>query len=169
MNLRETILSEHSKATCNKIVHWVGNSQQRFDELFRLFLNDEDVVKQRAAWPLSYAVMAHPDLIRNHIDKLLKNLQKPKLHTAIKRNSIRLLAEIEIPEKFHGRVMSRCFDYLVDPAEAVVVKVYSMMVLQNFSKQYPEIKQELKTIIEERWAYETGAFRSRGKKILKAL
>ena len=30
MDLRQTILAEHSKANCNKIVKWVGNSQKRF-------------------------------------------------------------------------------------------------------------------------------------------
>jgi len=42
-------------------------------------------------------------------------------------------------------------------------------VLENLSKQYPEIKHELKVIIEERWDYETAAFHSRAKRILKNL
>ena len=54
MKLREEILKEHSKAQCTKIVKWVGSNQQRFDELFDLFLNDEYRVVQRAAWPVSY-------------------------------------------------------------------------------------------------------------------
>ena len=41
MKLRETILKEHSKANCRRIVKWVGHDQKRFDELFSLFLNDE--------------------------------------------------------------------------------------------------------------------------------
>jgi len=41
--------------------------------------------------------------------------------------------------------------------------------LQNLSKIYPEIKQELKTIIEDRWDHESAAFKSRAKKILKDL
>jgi hypothetical protein len=51
MKLRETILKEHSKANCIRIVKWVGDDQKRFDELFSLFLNDEYRVVQRAAWP----------------------------------------------------------------------------------------------------------------------
>ncbi len=62
MNLREEILKEHSKAPCNKIVQWIGSNQKRFDDLFELFLNDEYRVTQRAAWPLSYSVIAHPGL-----------------------------------------------------------------------------------------------------------
>ncbi len=73
MNLREEILKEHSKAQCNKIVQWIGDSQKRFDELFNLFLNDEYRVTQRAAWPLSYSVIAYPEFIKKNFSKLIKN------------------------------------------------------------------------------------------------
>jgi hypothetical protein len=166
MKLRETILKVHSKANCMKIVKWVGCDQQKFDELFHLFLNDEYRVVQRAAWPVSYSVELYPQLIKKHFSKLINNLQKPKLHVAVKRNSIRLLQYVEIPEKFIGRVMDLCFSYVSSPDETVAVKAFSLTVLQNLSKKYPEIKNELKLIIEERWDYETAAFRSRAKKII---
>ena len=76
-NLREEILNEHSKAQCDKIVKWVGTDQKRFDELFHLFLHDEYRVTQRAAWPLSYSVSAHPDFIKKRLGELIKNLHKP--------------------------------------------------------------------------------------------
>ena len=84
MNLRATILREHSKANCNRIVKWVGQNQLRFDELFNLFLNDEYRVVQRAAWPMSYIVIAQPQLIKKHISKLIKNLHKPGIHDSVK-------------------------------------------------------------------------------------
>src|SRR5690242_9976609 len=106
MDLRKTILEEHSKSQTNKIVKWIGGDQKRFDELFKIFLNDEYRVVQRAAWPLSYCVMAHPRLIRKHFSRLVKNLQKPGTGDAVKRNSIRLMQQIPIPEKLHGEVMN---------------------------------------------------------------
>ena len=169
MKLREQILKEHSKANCNAIVQWIGNSQQRFDQLFDLFLKDEYRVVQRAAWPLSYAVMAHPEFIKKHFSKLLKNLDKPGIHNSVKRNTVRLLQDIQIPEKFQGQVMDICFGYISSPTEFVAVKAFALTVLENLSKKYPEIRSELKTIIEDRWDYESAAFRARGKKILKGL
>jgi hypothetical protein len=160
------LVAEHSKAQNTRIVKWVNNNQQRFDDLFRILLNDEPVIQQRAAWAMSCAVIKHPALIKKHFKKLLDNLEKPNLHNAVKRNSIQVFEEIEIPEKFHGRIMDRCFSYISDPAEAVAVKAFSLGVLRKFAKQYPEIKQELKAIIEERWEFETPAFHSRAKKIL---
>lgn len=168
MMLRDIILKEHSKANTTKIVNWVGANQKRFDELFNLFLNDEYRVVQRAAWPLSYCVIDNPKLIQKHFGKLLKNLQKPGLHDAVKRNTVRLLEDISIPDKFHGDVMNICFDFIISPTEKAAIKAYSLTVLQNLSKIYPEIKQELKTIIQDRWDYESAAFKSRARKILSS-
>ena len=167
MNLRTEILKEHSKAQCNKIVQWVGYDQKRFDELFHLFLNDEYRVVQRAAWPVSYCVIAHPSFIDNHWNKLIKNLQKPDLHNAVKRNSIRLMQDIEIPKKYHGEIMNICFIYLESPTEALAVKAFSMTVLGNLAQKYPEIIPELKLLIEDQFPHQTAGFKSRAKKILK--
>ena len=169
MNLKEEILKEHSKAQCTKIVKWVGSSQQRFDELFSLFLNDEYRVVQRAAWPVSYCVDTHPQLISKHWKELMDNLKKPNLHNAVKRNSIRLMQHIELPEKYHGEIMDTCFMYLESPAEPLAVKVFSMAVLGNLAKKYPEIKAELKLLIEDQLPLQTVGFKSRGRKILKML
>lgn len=169
MNLRETIVKEHSKANCSRIVKWIGNDQTRFDQLFHLFINDEYRVVQRAAWPLSYCVMEHPVFIKKHFNRLIRNLQKPDLPDAVKRNTVRLLQYISIPAKFHGDIMNICFGYISSPDEAVAVKAFSLTVLQKLAAQYPDIKNELKLIIEERWDYETTAFKARAKKLLRSL
>lgn len=168
MNLRETILAEHSQANCNKIVKWVGRSQKRFDELFNLFLTSEYRVNQRAVWPISYCVIAHPDFIAKYFAKMINNLHKSGIHDAVKRNTLRLLKHIEIPRKFHGDIMDTCFHFLSSFDEPVAIKTFSLIILQNLSKQYPEIKNEIKLIIEERWEHETAAFHSTAKKFLKS-
>lgn len=169
MRLRETILAEHSRANCTKIVNWVGNNQQRFDELVDLFLHGEYKVVQRAGWPMSESVKLYPHLVRKHIGKLLKYVKRPGLHGAVKRNTVRLLQFIEIPARLHGQTMNLCFDYISSPVEEPAVKAFSLTVLQHLSRQYPDIKRELKTVIEDRWDLETVAFHSRAKKILQEL
>lgn len=169
MELRETILAEHSKAQTNAIVKWVGNSQERFDALFHLFLTDEYRVVQRAAWPLSYCVIGHPQFIEKHFKELINNLHNPKLPGAVKRNTLRLLQHLEIPEEFHGEIMNLCFDYITSPDEPAAVKAFALTILQNLAQSYPEIKDEVKIIIEDRWEVESPAFRSRAKKFLADL
>lgn len=169
MNLREQLLKEHSKANCLKVVNWVGNSPERFAQLIELFLKDEYRVVQLAAWPVSYVAEAHPELIKKYIPRLVKNLERADTHPAVRRNTIRLFQYIEIPKKYQGQVMNLCFDYISNPQEKAAVKAFSLTVLENLAKLYPDIKTELKTIIEDRIDAETAAFRSRAKKILKML
>lgn len=169
MNLRQTILSEHSKSQTDKIIAWVGQSQARFDELLNLFLQDEYRVTQRAGWPLSYCARLHPSLINKHFGKLIKNLKRKDLHPAIKRNTVRIFENIPIPKRYHGAIMNQCFEYIQSNEEAVAVKAFSLTILENLLPLYPDIKNELKLIIEERWEHETAAFHSRAKKILKKI
>lgn len=169
MDLRKEILAEHSKVQCDRIVAWVGDSPQRFNELFRLFLTDEYRVVQRAAWPVSYCVEAHPALMKNNFGKLLKNLQKPTLHDAVKRNSTRLLQHVNIPARYHGEVLNICFGYLENPKEAVAIKVFALTVLGNLAKLYPAIIPEIKLLIEDQLPSQTAAFKARVKQLMKIL
>jgi hypothetical protein len=164
MNLRETILAEHSKANCNRIVRWVGNSQKKFDELFYLFTHDEYRVAQRAAWPLNYCAEKHPGLLAGHFGKLIKNLSKKNIHDAVKRNTMRLLQYVDIPEKYEGPVMDTCFKYISSPNEPVAVKCFSLSVLGKFAGKYPEIINEIREIIDNEWQMTPG-LRARIKKL----
>ncbi|MEJ7681260.1 MAG: hypothetical protein WKG06_26115 [Segetibacter sp.] len=168
MELREAILAEHSKAQTNVIIKWVGHSQERFDTLFHLFLTDEYRVVQRAAWPLSSCVIKHPQLIQKHFKELIANLHAQEIADAVKRNTLRLLQHIEIPEEFHGDIMNICFDYIASLNEPAAVKAFALTILQNLAQHYPDIKDEVKIIIEDRWEAESPAFRSRARKFLTA-
>ncbi|MEO7313266.1 MAG: hypothetical protein ABIX01_22965 [Chitinophagaceae bacterium] len=164
--LEQMILEEHSKAQKDKIVAWVGTDQKRFDELVALFLNSEYRVTQRSGWPLSYIAAGHPKMIKKHLKAIIQNMKKPGLHNAVKRNTVRMLQYIDIPKSLQGEVMNCCFEFIEAPKEAVAVKVFSLTVLYNLSKLYPEILPEIKLIIEARWAHETAAFRSRARRIM---
>lgn len=168
LNLREELLREHSKEQCNKIVQWVGHSQERFDKLFELFIQNEEIISQRAAWSLNYCVIAYPELLDKHWSAFLQNLQQTGRHNAIKRNSIRLLQEIEIPEEYHGIVMDTCFRLASTPGEAVAVKAFSLTVLGKLAKIYPDIIPELKLLIEDQLPNQTAAFMVRARQILKS-
>jgi hypothetical protein len=65
--------------------------------------------------------------------------------------------------------MTACFQFISDVDTPVAVKAFSLTLLDNLSKEYPEITPELKLIIEDRWNDETPAFKSRAKKILQRI
>ena len=169
MILRDEILKEHSKSHALIIANYACESKKNFKELMECFLDDEYRLAQRAAWSVSWAAKKRPGMIYPHIKDLVSVLNKKNVHDAVIRNSVRVLQEIEIPEKYHGEVMNACFQFLEKPSTAVAIKAFSLTTLFNLSKKYPGIKSELELIINDRLDYETAAFKSRAKKILPKL
>ena len=163
--LRNLLLQEHSKAQCNTIVTWVGVSRTKFAELTDYFLGTDTRLAQRAGWPLSYIAALHPKLVAPHLEQIVHNLRKPGLPDAIKRHTVRFLQNFPIPENLHGDVMDRCLHFIEDPKEAVAVKAFSLAILKNLSRQYPEILPEIMLLIEAQMADQTPAFTNRARKL----
>jgi hypothetical protein len=168
MDLKKELLKEHSKRQTTRIVNYIGNDSQRFKALVKAFLDGPYRVTQRAAWPLSYCVREYPGLIKPHLKAVLKMLDKPDAHVAARRNILRLLQDIEIPKSLYGLVADRCFT-LMNSQEPIAVKVFSMSVLANIAQQEPDLKKELRIMIEDQLPYASAAFLSRSRKILKTL
>lgn len=167
MNLRDRILSLHSKTGCQHVVDWIGDSPARFRQMLRFMTGPDALLAQRASWPLSWATLSHPGLARPHIGTFLQLLQRPGLHNALWRNSLRIFQQTEIPPRWQGQVMTVCFDALLRPAEKPAVKAFALSTLENLARKHPDILPELRIIIEERWDTETPAFRSRARRLLK--
>jgi hypothetical protein len=161
MNLREEILSEHSKNQTAKIVEWVGGDERRFAVLMHLFLTDVYRVTQRAGWPLSNCIELHPQLVRPYFGKLLAQLERDDVHIAVKRNVVRLLQFVEIPKRFDGRIFDVCYRLLDDPNEPVAVRVFSMTVAAKIAEDSPELLSELRLVATKYPDSMTPGFRAR--------
>jgi|SRR5688572_9403490 len=166
MKLREEILREHSKEHALKIAGYACRSGRDFKELIACFLDNDQLLAQRAAWSVGWAARINQQMIIHHIKDVVSVLRKKNVHDAVVRNAARVLQEIEIPEEYQGEVMDACFQLLEMPATPVAIKAYALTIVANLSKNYPEIRPELKLIIEDLWEHETAAFRARAKKIL---
>ena len=171
MNLQKEILAEkvYGKEQALRISKYACSSSEHFKELMRCFLSNEYRLAQRAAWSVSWAAQKKSNLIRPYLKDLVAQLPRKDVHDAVIRNSIRILQKIDIPESLHGEIMNSCFSFIESNSTPIAIKAFSLTTLFNLSKFYPEIKNELKLIIEERWNHETAAFKSRGRKILKDL
>ncbi|MBA4197694.1 MAG: hypothetical protein C0459_09090 [Chitinophaga sp.] len=169
MNIKAEILKEHSKEHALLIAKYACSNSKYFKVLIECYKSEDYRLAQRAAWSVSWAARTKPEMIMPFVKDLVEMLNKPNVHDAVKRNAVRVLQEINIPEQFHGEVMNSCFTFIENPVTPAAIKAFSLTTLFNLSNIYPDIKPELKLIIEERMNNETAAFKSRGKKILSKL
>ena len=166
MEIRAELLKEHSLQNTLRIVDFACVSEENFDQLIQCFLSNEYRVAQRAAWAVSYVASKKASFIIPYIEDLVGQLTKKGVHNAVVRNSARILQQVDIPVALHGELMNTCFAFIEAHETPIAIKAFSLTILNNLAKIYPEIKPELQLIIEERWEIETPAFRSRAKKIL---
>lgn len=168
MNLPQVLAANISKKQVNNIVSWIGNDQGRFNELFKVFTNSHYRVTQRAAWPLSFCVIQHPDFIKSHYKTLIKLLKDANQPPAVKRNILRLFDQgPAIPNKYHGMIMDICFTSVEDPGETIASKAFAIGILSTLSDTYPKILPELKTAVELQLHNAPPGVRSRALKVLK--
>lgn len=168
MALKDELLKEHSKQHTVYLAKKIGPDQEAFDELMELFLGDHDRITQRAAWVVSHCYDDYPWLIEKHLKSMIENLQKP-VHVAVRRNTVRVLQFVQIPEELMGLTTDICFHYLTSGKEPVAIKAHSLTILYNIVKKFPELKEELKLAIEDQMPFGSAGFISRGNKILRAL
>lgn len=171
MNLKEQILLEHSKENSMKIAHWIGNNSEHFAELMKLLLSKEKIVVQRSAWILSICSDQYPELAMSYLQQLIAQCEQKGIHDAVKRNVTRVMARITIPTELHEATLNLCIELLSNPKESVAVRCWSMEIIAQLTKTYPELKSELKNIIEDALEHQeiTAGFKSKAKRILLSL
>jgi predicted permease len=167
VNIQEELLKEHSKTQALKIAAFACRSPQNFKKLMHCFLSNEYRVAQRAAWSVSWASIQQPTLIEPHITTLVAQLSKKNVHPAVVRNSLRILQNVHIPTKLHGKVMNRCFQFIEISTTPIAIQAFALKVIGNLAKFYPDIKNELKFLIEEKYDTQSAAFKASAKQVLK--
>ena len=169
MTLESRILSAATKDQALDVAKSIGDNRESFELLMNLFLSTQYRECQRAAWILGQVVDEFPEMILPYLPTLLDRLRDPFAHDAVKRNTVRALQFIDIPEDLWGETVDVCFKLLRSGQEPIAVKVFAMTVIFNICRSVPEISEELKITIEDQLPFSSAGFKNRGSKILRAL
>jgi hypothetical protein len=65
--------------------------------------------------------------------------------------------------------MNSCFEFIRSADTPIAIKAFSLSILGHLATEYPDIRGELKLLIEDMWEHATPAIRSRAKRILKVI
>jgi hypothetical protein len=166
--LESLLMMESSRRNADLVADLILRKPELFDDLFSIYLKDEEPVSWKAAWSVDIASMNNPGLLESHIEEIVEHLPSFK-NDGVKRESLRMLARSPLPVEHLGLLVTTCFEWLTSSKEPVAVKRFSMEILYRISGQEPEIKKELADSIEWRMQEETPGFRAFGRKLLKLL
>ena len=166
-NYETLLMQELSRRHIEYVADCIGNDEQKFDRLMRVVLSGKEPVVQRAAWTMDVCVEKNHELLSPFVEILIDALPR-FCNNSVKRQVVKALTTRKIPEKFEGQMVDLCFSWMQSPDVPVAIKVHCMQIIDNTSKQYPDLARELRSVIKEQLPRNTAGFASRGRKILKS-
>jgi len=167
--LKILLEEEHSKRQRDFIIDFIGGDEYKLAALVKHFLGNDNRLAQRAAWPFGEIARIDSKLIEPYLKQAIEKINNTKVHDAIIRNTIRTLAEMQIPQSIEGEALDLCFQQLENPNAAIAIKIFSMSAIFILSSKYPEIQPELKLLIEIQLPNGSAGFKNRGQRILNKL
>jgi len=164
------LLHGQSRNTIDEAVKWVGKDPERFEVLVKLISkHPEKAVKSRSAWALSYLAETNEEWLTPYWKDFVNLLVDPGTPHPVKRNLLRFMQEVKIPEKHHAAVINRSIEILNDPNEDIAIRAFAITVVFNLVKVYPEMAMELKLSIELILPYASPGLKNRAEKTLMQL
>ena len=167
-SLESLLVLESSRRNTDMVADIILKKPEFFSELVTILLKNENPASWKAAWVMDVVSEHQPELLDPHLEKIIEHLES-FANDGSKREVLRMLSRSQIPENQVGHVITLCFDWLTTTKESVAVKMFSMEILYQISRQEPDIKMELADTIEMRMPEESPGFQSHGKKLLKKL
>ncbi|GAO28686.1 hypothetical protein [Geofilum rubicundum] len=143
----------------------LDNNPEEIPLVIQAMQNVKATIAWRAGWVLDHFDRQNKSALLPYFRQLSEILlQTP--HHGVQRHITRILCNAPASELEDGRLVDACFTWLLNPKTPVAVKANAMEIIGNLCAIYPELGQELKTVIQEGYENGTAAFKSRSQKIL---
>lgn len=164
----ESILVDSSRKLADITAEQVGTNQELFDELLEISLKGIPKISARAARVVDICIEKHKGFIDNCLETIISNaISHPD--ESVRRNFLKILSESDLTRtEIPGQLVDVCFEN-ISSENLPAIKVYSLEVLYKITLIYPEMKHELKAVIDDQSGRNSAAFEYRSKKVLSAL
>jgi hypothetical protein len=166
-----SILSDSSRSLVEYTAVMVGDDAKLFKEVLDLAYQQKSPLCMRAARVADFCCERNPELVRPYLVKIVKDLPGLK-DMAVKRVFMHILTRhswVE-DEEAMGKMVDTLFKWLLDDTQAIAIKAYSMIILENITKVLPDLTGEMIAVLEETIPFwDSFALQSGGRRLLKRL
>ncbi len=167
--MRELLAKKASRANSYQVVSLVSNNPEKYKELVEIVKENESPYSEKAAWAVSHCFDEKTGFFEDYYPEFTKILGDKTYSDSVKRNIVRIFQFKDIPEEFQASIINSCFELVIKKDTAIAVKAFSLGVLENMLKTYPELKNELKSCIEDLLPTASSGLKNRGNHILRRL
>jgi len=147
MDIKELILTHYkSRDFISKHKLFLENNEL-LPDLLKVVQSDLDYpFPAYASWWLFHVARSKPDILIPYQSQLIDCVLSNE-NGSVLRNTMGVLLELTLVEYREGELLDRLFHLLITEDYKVAIHVYALYLLIDFTKKYPEIKQEIVEII----------------------
>lgn len=165
-HIQNLLEAGHNTALRNEITTYVGSSKKRMGDLMHFFFHEKWRYGQRASWSIGQIGCKQPKLIAPYLEEMVKRLDGES-HDAVKRNTVRIFQDIDIPEDLEGPLFDKCLDFVIDTKIATAIRCFAITVCGKIANNYPELQEELVAVAQEYMPHGSAGFKYRCRKLIK--
>ncbi len=158
-----------------KEAEWLAESAVENGEILKKLLeysfSKDKKLAFRASWTLSKVYDKYPDLIGSDLQVMIGSLESLE-NESVQRSFLRMISMSDldtINQKQQGILADHCFKMLKSGFSAIAIKAYSMEIIYKLAIIYPELANELSSIISMLQGEGSAGILARGHIILKKL
>lgn len=168
-DLQKEILKEHSSKQATLIAKWALSSKENLKMLIDIFRFGDFKTTQRAGYAILKSFDIEPEAFNQYLIPLFEYMigEGAHKHVAVKRNIFRMFEVVKIPSEIEGKLFQKCIDFLIDKNEADAIRSSAIIIGFRIAKNYPELKNELKLLVEVELPYAKPSFINRYKRAMK--
>lgn len=165
-------LAYFSLRKLQRFVKEVQDDPATLKKMAAMVNGDDPILSMRASWALVHVSIINPKAIRPLLPQLFKFLRKTGQHTGAIRSVIRIMHEIEVPEKYCSELFDICIAYVKNATLPHAVRAFSLVTLGLICQRFPELKPEVELVLAELGAFPqppsiTSSMRKTSKILLK--
>ena len=168
MDLTSELLKENSVGNINSVTQYFVDHAEELESLISLLEHKNIKVTNRASWVLSKLGEKIPSQVSLFYHPLFEIVSHTESGT-IRRNLMRGLQFLKIPEDMEGQAIDFYLQLLQDKNQPVAVKAIALNISSSIALKYPEFSGELESIIMEQLPYSSPGFKHRANKILRQI
>lgn len=162
-----SLKENNSDPTRKKWAQYIIDNNIPLLELVPL-IDFEHPVGMRFSWIIGELCSLKPTIVFPVISYLFLKSDSIQIKN-FDRSLAKMFALVGVPGEIEGMAIDQLFKWLTDPKITVSTKHFALWALENQLKKHPDLKNELKIVLEEQLHKNTAAFAKLVTKTLKKL
>jgi hypothetical protein len=149
MDFKREITKDQSVINAKRLANYIIANKYELKNVTKTIFDDDTNISMRSAWILSHVSMKSPEIIVPLIPQFLNYIRKKDAHPGTVRCILSCIQRINIPGKYCSEIFDYCMDATKNAGMPNAVRAFSITILGNICKNYPELKPEVEMVLNE--------------------